>query len=1130
MKWTDAQTDAIQSTGQDLCVTASAGSGKTAVLVERVLHLVRECQVSLERIVAITFTEKAAAEMKDRLRSECRDREHSGSQEEMERWRGLARQIESARMSTIHAFCARLLRQYALDYRITPPLDPDFTVVDDAESCLLRAEVIDTAIEALLEQPHEETLRLAAHYGLYRLKEMLGSFLHNPVTAGRLLASDRFTSPDSIRKFWRERVDEACRARLLGLGASPALRKFRRVFERFDGLCTNPADGREQFRLACLRFIDEANRLRNPQKIEWLLRGCLGGRLPSTAKANWVSEQAFEDIKEAQDAFKKVLQDYVTPTEDPEVEQQSAELTRDAVACFRAVFDYYRAAKAARNALDFTDLILLTLDMLQCQPELRERIARGIDHLLIDEFQDTDSEQYTIARLLCGTPDPPELFIVGDAKQSIYRFRGAEVEVFETAKTQGRTIGLHRNFRTVPEIVAFVNEIFTRTDLLEAVESPYVPAEAHRAPTGECRVHILLPACSDIKESVEETRTREAAMIGDWIAAACSGQLDVQLQPKGSDAKRPAAFGDIALLLRALSDVHIYERALAERRIPFHVIAGKGFYERQEVLDVRNLLEAVVDPWHEPAVLGFLRSPMAGLDDDSLFAICGGPGPTAALLDGETPPGFTQCDELDNARRVFQALRAERERSLPDFLRYLLELTGYEAMVGGLFLGDQRACNVRKVMQLAEAFAKTRRPRLSAFVRYLDDVASAEIDEGEAALQAEGSDEVTIMSIHKSKGLEFPIVILPDLSRGAGGGGQSDRVVFHRQLGVVARPYDPRKNRAPAPQIYEVMKRDEKAKDEAERARILYVATTRARDWLVLSGSAGSGGRARVPADSLLEPIGREWDLAAKPDETLLSGAGWTALVRRAMPAAAIAAAPREPARPLDMAGLAPRLERAPAIPATQRTFAVTTLVHRMYPSDEAPAADGPRDASTLDPLLRGTLVHRYFELWDFRNAPPDIDAFLRREQPAVHLAGRLREAIERAARGLMASGAWPLLTGANEIEREAPFLLRVGDAVLEGVIDAVLDRDALLDYKTGLHRESRRGMYDAQLCLYAEAMRRLQGRAPGKAWVYYVDSGELAETDISPERTADVLKHAAETIDTLRNEPMPDAMEVYLK
>ncbi len=1130
MKWTDAQADAIQSTGQDLCVTASAGSGKTAVLVERVLHLVRECHVPLERIVAITFTEKAAAEMKDRLRSECRDREHSGSQEEMERWRGLARQVESARMSTIHAFCARLLRQYALDYHITPPLDPDFTVVDGAESCLLRTEVVDTAIEELLAQPHEETLRLAAHYGLYRLKEMLGTFLHNPVTAGRLLASDRFASPETIRKFWRERVDEACRARLLEMGGSPAFQKFRRIFKRFEGQCTNSADGREQFRLVCLRFIEEANRLRDPGKIEWLLRGCIEGRLPSTAKANWASEKAFEDIKEAQEAFKKLVQDYVTPPHDPDVEQQSAELTRDAVACFRAVFDYYRAAKASRNALDFTDLILLTLDMLQRQPELRERIARGIEHLLIDEFQDTDSEQYTIARLLCGTPDPPELFIVGDAKQSIYRFRGAEVEVFETAKTKGRTIGLHRNFRTVPEIVAFVNELFTRTGLLEAVESPYVPADAHRAPTGECRVHVLIPECAESKESAEILRRREAAMIGDWIAAACSGQPGVQLQPKGSDAKRPAAFGDIALLLRALSDIHIYERALAERRIPFHVISGKGFYERQEVLDVRNLLEAVVDPWHEPAVLGFLRSPMAGLDDDSLFAICSGPGPTAALLEGETPPGFAQCDELDHARRVFRELRAERERPLPDFLRYLLERTGYEAMVAGLFLGDQRACNVRKVMQLAEVFAKTRRPRLSAFVRYLDDVAAAEIDEGEAALQAEGSDEVTIMSIHKSKGLEFPIVILPDLSRGAGGGGQSDRVVFHRQLGVVARPYNPTKNRAPAPQIYEVMKRDEKAKEEAERARILYVATTRARDWLVLSGSGGSGGRARVPAESLLEPIDREWDLAAQPDKKMLSGKGWTALVRRAVPGAAVTPPPREPARPLNLAELARRLECAPTIPTTQRTFAVTTLVHRMYPSDEAPAADGPRDSSALDPLLRGTLVHRYFELWDFRNAPPDIDAFLRREQPAVHLGDRLREALERAARALMASGAWPLVAGASEIEREAPFLLRVGDAVLEGVIDAVIDRNALLDYKTGLHRESRRAMYDAQLCLYAEAMRRLLGRTPEKAWVYYVDSGELVKTDISRERTAAVLARAAETIDALRNEPMHDELEAYLK
>ncbi len=1130
MKWTDAQAEAIQTIGQDLCVTASAGSGKTAVLVERMLHLVIECKVPLERIVAITFTEKAAAEMKDRLRSECRAREQSGSMEGLDRWRSLARQVESAHMSTIHAFCARLLRQHALEYRISPPLDPDFAVVDEAESRFLCTEVVDTAIEELLERPHDATMRLAAHYGVFRLKGMLEVFLHNPVTAARLLPNEQFSSPERLLKFWRERVEESCRARLLNLGKSAVFFNFLRKFKEFGGRCNDPGDGREQFRRTCIQLMEQVGRLRNPQLIEQLISACLEEKLPRTLKSNWPSVEVFDELKETQDAFKSYLRGFLMPDHDPDVEQQSAELTRDAVACFRAVFDYYREAKTSRNVLDFTDLILLTLDMLQSQPELCERIARGIDYLLIDEFQDTDSEQYAIARLLSDTPVPPELFIVGDAKQSIYRFRGAEVEVFEAAKQESRTIGLHRNFRTVPEIISFINYIFNASGILEAVESPFVPADAHRAPTGECRVHVLIPAATQDKELSEQRRMREAAMIGDWIAAACSGEREVQVQAKGSDAMRRATFGDMALLFRALSDIRIYERALAERQIPFHVIAGKGFYERQEVLDLRNLLEALVDPWHEPALLGFLRSPVAGLDDDSILALCAGPGAVAALLEDRTPPDFRQSAELDHARRVFRELRAERERPLPDFVRYVLERTGCEAMVAGLFLGDQRVCNVRKVMQLAETFVKTRRPRLSAFVRYLDDVASAEIDEGEASLQSEGSDEVTLMSIHKSKGLEFPIVILPDLSRGSRQRASISRVLFHRRLGIVARPYNPAAERTTEPQIYEVMKRDEDAKEAAERARVLYVAMTRARDWLVLGGSVASKKRPKAASDSLLGPIADELDLLNRGDGALLSGEGWTALVRRSTKSKAIDAPAREPAPQIDWQVLTQRLGPAPAIPASQLTFAVTTLVQRMYPSSEEAAAGGVRDASALDPLLRGTLVHRYFELWDFQHKPPDIDAFLRREKPSLHLADRLRDTLETAVQRFMASEAWSLVTGAREILREAPFMLRVGDAVLEGVIDVVLDGNAVLDYKTGLHCESRRLMYDAQLCLYAEALRRLHGRLPERAWVYYVDSGELVETDISPGRTAAALALAEETMKTLRNEPVPDEMEAYLQ
>ncbi|MEA3365466.1 MAG: UvrD-helicase domain-containing protein, partial [Candidatus Hydrogenedentes bacterium] len=650
MKWTDAQHEAIQTTGEDLCVTASAGAGKTAVLIERVLHLVLECRVPLDRIVAITFTEKAAAEMKDRLRSECRERENAGSQQEMTRWRELARQVETARISTIHAFCAGALRQHALAFHMDPPLDPDFSVLDEPESHLLRADVVDAAIEELLEQPHEETLRLAGHYGTYRLKEMLRAFLHNPVTADRLLANDNFLSPKRILDYWQKQVREVCRERLLSLRNSRALRKFQEKFVGFGGLCSKSTDGREQLRAASLRLIERITQLRDAEKIERAIRAYLDWKMPSTRKVNWPSEAAFEELKGIQEAFKKLLQEYLTPPRDDDVEHRSAGLTRDAVVCFRAVYEQHRVAKAARNALDFTDLILLTLQMLRNHPEVCERIARSMDHLLIDEFQDTDMEQYEIARLLCGTATPPTLFIVGDAKQSIYRFRGAEVEVFEKAREQRRTVGLHRNFRTVPEIVNFVNAMFARSGLLEAVEPEYVPAEAHRPPVDECRVQFLIPQRAEEKESVSEVRTREAAMIGDWIAAASSGALDVQIQPKGSDEKRRVAFGDIAMLFRALSDVHIYERALSERNIPFHVIAGKGYYERQEVLDIRNLLEAVVDPWHEPAVLGFLRSPMAGLNDDSLLAICRDPGATVALLADKMSPDLTQVAELDHAR------------------------------------------------------------------------------------------------------------------------------------------------------------------------------------------------------------------------------------------------------------------------------------------------------------------------------------------------------------------------------------------------------------------------------------------------------------------------------------------------
>ena len=241
---------------------------------------------------------------------------------------------------------------------------------------------------------------------------------------------------------------------------------------------------------------------------------------------------------------------------------------------------------------------------------------------------------------------------------------------------------------------------------------------------------------------------------------------------------------------------------------------------------------------------------------------------------------------------------------------------------------------------------------------------------------------------------------------------------------MVARPYETSKSNAAEPQIYEVMKRDEKAKEAAERARLLYVAMTRARDWLVLGGSVTSAGRGKVPADSLMEPFASELGIVGMSDGTQLSGTGWRAEVRRrgnggGRPARSTVR------RRLDV--LARRLDEAPVISATQRTFAVTTWRIACIPPMKEPGTGGVPKPGALDPLLRGTLVHRYFEKWDFRTGPPDVASFLRREMPAARLEDRLCEALESATARFMASDAWKLVTEAVDIQRRAIHSARGG-------------------------------------------------------------------------------------------------------
>jgi ATP-dependent helicase/nuclease subunit A len=1094
-------------------VDAGAGSGKTRVLVERIVDLLETRRANLDAIVAITFTDKAAAEMKDRLRRAFHEKAPVDDPDVMSYWRDLERRVESARISTIHSFCSSLLRENALYVG----RDPDFTVLADAEARLLRGEVIEETLQALIESGDAAALRAATELGVNAMGTLLGNMLSKRALLEEVRKMGVFDDPAAVRQYWAESVAAVYRARLADLKDSRALRRFRDELAAFDGQCAKASDKREILRRAMVSAIDELLPGVPPDRAAALMADLAGVTATSARSANWPSDRVFQQVKGIEDRVVAFAKQCAPPAFDDDVEVRAAQLTCDFYKTWIQVAEAFESEKAARVSVDFDNQILDARTMLQEHEAVRARVARGIRHLLIDEFQDTDPEQLEIVRLLADCPGGPDVFIVGDAKQSIYHFRGGEVEVFQgEKKTAEQVIHLDTNFRSTPAVLGFVNDFFARTGLLEAVEPEYRPLIVSRAPADECRIEFLVPQPDDHARA-DDYRRKEAELIAWRIASLRDGTGAARVSDKAAGDSRPASFGDVAILFRAMSNVYLYEEALRKRDIPYHVVAGAGFYERQEILDVHNLLTVVTDPWNEMALLGFLRSPLAGLSDESLLhlRLCDAGGLAAVFQSAATPQGLPaeQADRLEAVRDLAEDLRAHAEMPLPAFLRYVLNRTGYEAVLLSQFLGAQKACNVRKLLDLADDFARTRLPRLGAFVQYLDEVAGhEEIREGDAVLQPEGAGAVTLMTIHKAKGLEFPVVFVPDCSR-MPNARETQPAAAHRTLGLAAKVTDARGERV-APAIMEEMARDRLARERAEDARVLYVAMTRARDWLFLSGAP------EAREGTWFQHFDAEYGVLSRGDGDHFDGPGWQACVRRAPGEAKVTLAEAARHELPSREALAARAAPVQAVSTRRMTLSVTMLLDRMgfgaesEPKEETDTAD---DRLAMSPSLRGTLVHQMFEEWGaVGDAGPVIDDIVRRECPALSaresLAADLKAIAERFAR-------FPLgqrMAAEPETLREAPFLLRVGEELVNGAIDALFPDGTVIDYKTGRPDASARARYEAQVRLYAAAVRRLLKRQPPKAYLYYADADMTHEVDVSPECVEAVLRRAHEAIENV--------------
>ncbi len=822
-----------------LAVTANAGTGKTMVLVHRFVKILLESPASLNSIVAITFTDKAASELRARIGAHVRERMLSASSPDERRiLAGVRDRLAGAAIGTIHSFCAQLLREFPVEANV----DAGFTVLKGIDQRMFIEEALASAFDEILgRQDHvrEEFLRTVRMLGRGSVYHTLTLFLRKREQLNRLLEGPLHPErPDAeILDAWSEATREHLRGTLDHPDFARGLDTIRRIA---NGKKAPEACRRIDAFLTLTGFAERVDEAAQLLGVLLTKEGTLRKDVIGRDKFNHDLAHAHRALRMASG----VLADFGgTGGKVTSADRTLLRILRVLANAYRRAEERYDLAKSDAGQLDFDDLQFRTRDLLRTSgigPRLREKFR----YLMIDEFQDTNYLQYDIVRLLMSHFDRANLFIVGDPKQSIYGFRNAEAEIFCAAKRdmtrsgEGEEIVLAESFRLLPSIADFTNRIFS--GLMRETESqfdfPYSPLISARNGQGDGTIELLLlrpRAGSGNGENLNPLP--EARMLAQRLAELSRNRTMVQ--PSPDTPPRPFRFSDAAILVRDRRRVRELEQAMREYNVPALLSGGTGFYQTQEIYDFINYLTFLLNTDDDLALAGILRSPFFAISDAELFEVSRKRGNgsfwecfrrTAAGPDSSVP--------LRRAAEVLQGdLQHVNRIPIPALIQRIFRSTGWHGTVAGLRTGSQNNANMNKLLAVAREFEAKGFLTLYDFVERISALADEEEREGQAPIE-EQEDAVHIMTIHAAKGLEFPVVALPFLDEGF----RYDSSPFIDPavgIGLMVKE-EANFDVEAAPTIYHTLKQRNKLRSEAEEKRILYVAITRARDILLLSGSA----------------------------------------------------------------------------------------------------------------------------------------------------------------------------------------------------------------------------------------------------------------------------------------------------
>jgi ATP-dependent helicase/nuclease subunit A len=1111
---------------RNVVVTAGAGTGKTALLVDRLVHLLlrKPDPLAVTQIVALTFTNKAANEMRVRLRerlhsylstrldegpggaetsrihNELRSliaRYHLSKNEIDYRAHEALRQIERSYIGTIHSFAALLLRLYPVEAGVDPQFKEDDGSIfkkhfDERWSVWLDWELSRQGAQ------HSTWKQVLKKISLDTLREIALSL------CSEMIPLDRLTEPSNGQKHDFDLSDWLSEQR----------REARDLIKRYPK-DRNQIDRFARHSLAILHAFRQYGEI-SPGTLEeekhWFADKTL-------RRAGEWSEVDFETLQRLCRVARGLL-------------LMDRDLTESLWQLLVPFAEGCRSDFLKQGFVSFDGLLVRARNLLRDHRSLREELKHVFKAILIDEFQDTDPIQYEILLYLAersgrSAPvwqavrlEPGKVFVVGDAKQSIYAFRRADIQGYLNIVRQlilaqgGIECQLTTNFRSHSGILEVINGVFgSLIRAREGLQPDYVPIQSPN--NKEERTGSVLDASfrkvmfrrieSEEELTTNRSRRLEAESLARWLAEEVIGKAQIRVRDGEWVAVEPK---HVAFLFRKLTEVHLYLEPLRRRGIPYVVEGEKHFYATQEVVDAVNLLRAVGNPFDRAALVGLLRSTIGGLSDVEIHQLH-----RDHLLDYKRVRGQSQAfkKKLAPVRSLYEALDRlhleTRTLSVADAVNRIFETIPIRILAVRSFNGEQAVANLEKIRQQASLMGRAGLATLKDVVAQLERRVLEVEEEGESALAEESVDAVKILSIHKAKGLEFPVVVLPDAGGAINPGRSETGVQYDWSSDLIGLRALNHVNLAAL-----FLDEKKRLREEEEEKRVFYVAMTRPREHLILSAS-----RRKASTGSFISML--EKSVEKLPS---LPTAGTLQVGRGTIEFQTVREAQEAPKRPrkisgkddrvadTDWSGFAEqwRLRTERFVAAREKPFFVspTSLKKREIELSELFERE-PKFAARSDALLIGTLAHAFLEERDFARGQENLEEDLIRyvDERPDQILGCSRAAVldelREIFRVFFRSDVFAELSSANILGREVPFLIPWNDQIMEGVIDLIYEHNGLLylaDYKTDrvakgdLTQGAER--YRQQAEIYRQAARQSLRREVASFKVIFLRLGEAIE------------------------------------